>query len=257
MRPCLASPLAVRGAGFGGPKPLFCVPLVAKDLAALEEQARAARAVAADVVEWRADAYDGIGIESVVEALRALRAILDREPLLFTLRARVEGGLQEISREDCTSIIESALRSGYVDLLDVELCNGAEFLEPLVATAHAHGARVIFSFHDFAATPAAGDLAATFEAMVRGGADVAKIACMPRSPEDVLLLLQATLAARRAFPQTPLCTMSMGALGSVSRVAGFLYGSDMAFAVGQAASAPGQIPIAEARAITEGLLRYA
>jgi 3-dehydroquinate dehydratase-1 len=50
--------------------------------------------------------------------------------------------------------------------------------------------------------------------------------------------------------------MSMGALGSVTRVAGFLYGSDMAFAVGKVASAPGQIPIEDARRSTELLLRY-
>jgi 3-dehydroquinate dehydratase len=35
-----------------------------------------------------------------------------------------------------------------------------------------------------------------------------------------------------------------------------LYGSDMAFAVGKAASAPGQIPIQDARRTTELLLRY-
>jgi 3-dehydroquinate dehydratase-1 len=48
----------------------------------------------------------------------------------------------------------------------------------------------------------------------------------------------------------------MGRLGSVTRVAGFLYGSDMAFAVGKEASAPGQIPIADARRMTDLLLRY-
>jgi 3-dehydroquinate dehydratase-1 len=79
---------------------------------------------------------------------------------------------------------------------------------------------------------------------------------MPRCEEDVLRLLDVTLRARREFPDLPLCTMSMGRLGSVTRVAGFLYGSDMAFAVGKEASAPGQIPIADARRMTDLLLRY-
>jgi 3-dehydroquinate dehydratase-1 len=116
---------------------------------------------------------------------------------------------------------------------------------------------VILSFHDFQATPANEVLLARITAMIHRGADIAKVACMPREPSDVLRLLQTTLAARLAFPASALCTMSMGSLGSVSRVAGFLYGSDMAFAVGQAVSAPGQIPLLEARQITEGLLRYA
>ena len=78
---------------------------------------------------------------------------------------------------------------------------------------------------------------------------------MPRVPGDVLRLLQVTLAARQLFPAVPLCTTSMSGLGFLSRVAGFLYGSDMAFAVGTAVSAPGQIAIAEARALSESLLR--
>jgi len=89
------------------------------------------------------------------------------------------------------------------------------------------------------------------------GASIAKVAVMPRSEEDVLRLLDVTIGARREFPDLPLCTMSMGRLGSITRVAGFLYGSDMAFAVGKEASAPGQIPIEDARRMAEHLLRYA
>jgi 3-dehydroquinate dehydratase-1 len=89
------------------------------------------------------------------------------------------------------------------------------------------------------------------------GADVAKLAVMPRSAGDVLRLLEITWEARNRFPRLPLCTMSMGRLGTLSRVAGFLFGSDMAFAVGQETSAPGQIPIAEARALAGTLLKLA
>lgn len=51
--------------------------------------------------------------------------------------------------------------------------------------------------------------------------------------------------------------MAMGRLGILSRVAGFLFGSDMAYAVSQESSAPGQVPIADARAISDGPLKYA
>ena len=61
---------------------------------------------------------------------------------------------------------------------------------------------------------------------------------------------------RRQGLITTLAIMAMGALGSLTRVAGFLYGSDMAFAVGKEASAPGQIPIADARKLTQMLIRY-
>jgi len=149
------------------------------------------------------------------------------------------------------------VRSGLIDLVDVELCNGAEFLEPILTTAHEHGVRVILSFHNFKSTPEKETLAGKISEMVSLGGDIAKIACMPQNPGDVLRLLQVTWEAREQFPAVPLCTMSMGAIGSLSRVAGFLYGSDMAFAVGKVVSAPGQIPLADARVIAEALLRYA
>jgi len=220
-------------------------------------QAHVAHGLAPDVVEWRADSYGELGAESVAEALDRLRGVLDREPIIFTLRISAEGGARQMPQDARASCIDAVLRSGLIDLVDVELCNGPQFLEPIIETAHSHATRVILSSHDFESTPGNEVLLGRISAMVRQGADIAKIACMPREPGDVLRLLQATLAARLIFPAVPLCTMSMGNLGSLSRVAGFLYGSDMAFAVGQAVSAPGQIQIGEARAITEALLRYA
>jgi 3-dehydroquinate dehydratase-1 len=257
MRPCVTLPLQIRGIAFGGPKPLFCVPLVAKTLDSLLDQARAARTVAPDIVEWRADSCDDQSAQGIVGALHQLREVVDPAPIIYTQRIHTEGGAKPIPQDVRAAGIDAVLRSGFADLVDVELSNGPEFLAPIIEVARANRARVILSFHSFEATPSEEFLLATIAAMVGQGGDIAKIACMPREPGDVLRLMQATLAARRAFPSVPLCTMAMSGLGLVSRVAGFLYGSDMAFAVGQAVSAPGQIPIAEARALAEGLLRYA
>jgi 3-dehydroquinate dehydratase-1 len=230
---------------------------VARDLNQLLSQANVAQQLGADVVEWRADSYGDLGVESVAEAVRHLRLVLDREPIVFTLRIASEGGANPISQDVRTQCIDTVLRSRLVDLVDIELCNGPRILQRIIETAHEHAARVIVSFHDFHATPSDEILFDKVAAMISQGADIAKIACMPLEPGDVLRLLQVTLSARKAFPAIPLCTMSMGSLGSLSRVAGFLYGSDMAFAVGQEVSAPGQIPLGEARTMTETLLRYA
>jgi 3-dehydroquinate dehydratase-1 len=257
MRPCLASPLQIRTAAFGGPKPLFCVPLVAETPDQLFDQAHAVHRLEPDVVEWRADSYERTSSGAFVDALGRLRAVLDPAPVIFTLRISTEGGAKPIPQEVRAGCIDAVLSSGHADIVDMELSNGPRFLESLIETAHANEARVVLSFHDFNTTPSQEFMLATVAAMVRQGGDIAKIACMPKDPGDVLRLMQATLAARQAFPTTPLCTMAMGGIGSISRVVGFLYGSDMAFAVGQAVSAPGQIPIAEARALADGLLRYA
>ena len=251
MRPCLTPPFLVRGIEYGGPKPLFCVPLTATNLEGLLNQTRIAHDLAPDLVEWRADFYQDL--DRIIESLQQVRSVLANEPVLFTLRIREEGGAQEIPRDFRRKCIEAVASSGAADMIDVELCNGAPFLKTVLGAARARGVRTIVSFHDFDQTPAKQELLRKIEKMNRHGADVAKIAVMPREPEDVLQLLETTLEARKRFPQLGLSTTSMGRTGVLSRVAGFLFGSDMAYAAGCESSAPGQIPIAEARAITERL----
>lgn len=68
-----------------------------------------------------------------------------------------------------------------------------------------------------------------------------KIAVMPRSAEDVLTLLAATSEFKEKYAERPVISMSMGWLGSISRVAGEFFGSALTFAAAKHASAPGQL----------------
>ena len=92
------------------------------------------------------------------------------------------------------------------------------------------------------------DLGRTFAAAERLGADVAKVAVMPSDAQDVLALLAATDRARQTL-SIPLISMSMGGVGSLSRIMGWVYGSAATFAVGQTSSAPGQIAIEDLRTV--------
>lgn len=69
------------------------------------------------------------------------------------------------------------------------------------------------------------------------GADVAKVAVMPRNLDDVLTLFSATLEAGKIL-RIPLISMSMGPLGAVTRLFGWTFGSALTFAVGASSSAP-------------------
>ena len=191
-----------------------------------------------------------------MRATGVLRRVAGDAAIIFTLRIRNEGGAQEQSQARRRELIEAVLRTRTIDILDLELANEKPFLDALMALARDCGARVLLAMHNFDETPADEVLLGHIRAMRALDADIAKIAVMPKTPHDVLRLLQVTAAARREYPDLPLAMMSMGALGSITRVAGFLYGSDMAFAVGKVASAPGQIPIEDARRTTELLLRY-
>ena len=66
---------------------------------------------------------------------------------------------------------------------------------------------------------------------------------MPRCRSDVLELLAATAEMADRHPETPIITMSMGALGAVSRLSGEALGSAMTFANPGQASAPGQVSL--------------
>lgn len=256
MKSTVTSPLRVRGLEFGGAKPLFCVPLVPADLASLEDQAAVAVQLTPDLIEWRADYFRDATENALVQAAGVLRRVAGNAAIIFTLRVRQEGGAQDQSQEQRRRLIEAVLHTRTIDILDLELANEQEFLDALIPLARECGARVLLAVHNFNSTPAYDVLIGNIRAMHAHRADIAKIAVMPKTPQDVLRLLQVTADARTEFPDLPLATMSMGALGSITRVAGFLYGSDMAFAVGKVASAPGQIPIDDARRTTELLLRY-
>lgn len=134
-----------------------------------------------------------------------------------------------------------------MDFIDVRLVYGEKKIGEVCTLLSRTAPFLIASSHDFQKTPAEEELRRVLTDQISVGADVAKIAVMPQCEEDVLALLSATLAVRRAHPGTPLITMSMGGLGAVSRVVGGHYGSDLTFAVGSHASAPGQIPVDKLR----------
>ena len=112
------------------------------------------------------------------------------------------------------------------------------------------------SYHNFESTPPRVELVGNIIEAERQGADIAKVAVTPRAPGDVLVLLEATLDASQRV-RIPLIAMSMGGLGAMTRLCGWMYGSALTFAAGKSSSAPGQIPIEELRAALRTLQRAA
>ena len=138
------------------------------------------------------------------------------------------------------SLVEQAIRSGHVHLVDLELLSGDDMVRETVELAHRHQVRVILSNHDFAATPKEDDILRRLHHMEELGADIAKIAVMPRSARDVLTLLSATDKASQSL-SCPVITMSMKGTGLISRLSGEVFGSCLTFGSVKEASAPGQI----------------
>ena len=78
----------------------------------------------------------------------------------------------------------------------------------------------------------------TLVGMLDLGADIAKLAVMPRNRADAARLLLATAQAAAQRPGKALITMSMGRDGAVTRYCGGAFGSAATFG-----SAPGQPPV--------------
>lgn len=243
MRLQAKRPIQVGDRTLGGAAVLTCVPLTAVERSALAPQAARLAALGPDCIEWRADFIPDLTPDEV-QALLADLSASARRPLIFTNRRHEEGGARLQDEAERLAILEAAATTGLAALIDIEMATPPALAEKVTAAARGSGARVIRSWHDFGATPTAEAILGSMRAMQEAGADVAKVAVMPRSPEDVLLLLGAGLEARRTFLEIPAILMSMGAEGAISRIGGGYFGSDLTFAVGIAASAPGQIELA-------------
>jgi 3-dehydroquinate dehydratase-1 len=203
-----------------------------------------------DVIEWRVDYFQDIGnARTVIDVARAIKIAAGDIPLLFTRRSSKEGGEKiALGEAQVIELYREVCAARCVDLVDYELANGAEDLRRVRSASREFDIAMIASYHNFQATPPASELRAKFREAEREGADIAKVAVMPKSLEDVMALLEATLQGSRET-SLPLITMSMGALGSLSRMMGVVFGSSLTFAVGQTASAPGQIAIEELRGV--------
>lgn len=247
--------VTVRNVEFGAGMPKICVPIVGESREEILEQARAVKALPADLVEWRVDYLHNVSslsLLTVLTFLSELRNELGDLPLLFTFRTKREGGEKSISPQGYEELYRAIIASKLVDIVDVELFLGEDLMQRLVKTAHEHGVAVIASNHDFKKTPSRETLVDRLETMQGLGADLLKVAVMPQSTEDLLTLLAATEEASKKLKQ-PVVTMSMGGKGVLSRVAGEAFGSAITFGAAGKASAPGQLPAEELRQILEML----
>jgi 3-dehydroquinate dehydratase-1 len=251
-----AKAIDIRGRKLGGATPLICTPLVGRTRERVLAEAASVIAKKPDVVEWRVDFFEHIGdAAAVLETGKALRAAIGDAPLIFTRRSIREGG-EAITLDDeaVVRLYDAVAGAGFTDFLDFEMGNATEHVLRVCDDARRRATRVILSYHNFGYTPGRDFLVQRFLEAERLGGDVAKVAVMPRDRMDVLTLLAATAEAD-AKAQIPLISMAMGPLGSVTRVVGGAFGSSLSFAVGEAASAPGQIPIADLVAVYDVLRR--
>ena len=232
----------VRGVRIGEGIPKICVPIVGTTRDEILAAAKSFESVKKDVVEWRADWFEGVFDFAQVEAvLKELRRVLGNTPVLFTFRTANEGGEKAIEPAVYAELNKRAAATGLIDLVDVEAFTGDEVVRDIIESAHESGVVVVASNHDFEKTPEKDEIVRRLRKMQELDADIPKIAVMPQSRKDVLTLLSATEEMASKYADRPIITMSMSATGLISRLCGECFGSALTFGAVGKASAPGQM----------------
>ena len=209
-------------------------------------QARLAQQQGAGALELRADLLaDPAQVRAALTAVRAASSL----PLLLTYRSATEGGKGAGHGQGYEDYLASLLQMRPpVAALDIEMACPAS--KALVAEAKAGGYDVVGSCHDFTATPSAAQITQKLVQITADGADITKVAYMPRTAQDVAALRHAAHDFAGAYPHQPLIAISMGQLGAPSRT-DLVNCLTFATIADGAASAPGQATIAYVRAWLE------
>ena len=233
-------------------QPLICTPLIGRNRGQVLAEVHKVLIQKPDLLEWRVDYFEALAqTAEVIATAQDIKAAAGGIPLMFTRRSIKEGGMPiALSEDGVVKLYAAVCDSRSVDLVDFEMSNDPDDLRRVRDTSRANGIQMVMSFHNFSYTPGLEFLNQRFLEAERLGADVAKIAVMPRDLADVLTLLTATLQSSEKL-RIPLISMSMGALGSVTRLFGGVFGSSVTFAVGESSSAPGQVPVEDLRQVLE------
>ena len=245
--------LKIKNKIIGEGKPLVCVSVMDNKKEDIIDEVKRLIDEGTEMIEWRVDYFEGIESPNAVrDVLKELVPLLKETIFVFTFRSKEQGGQCSLQSEKVYDLHQVAAESKVVDFIDVEYFY-TENADVEIYNLQKMGAKVITSHHDFHETPSANVLFMLLEQMKHSNADIVKLAMMPNSTEDVLRLLEETNHFHKRYPMQPLITMSMGKLGTISRVCGEVFGSCVTFGAGKNASAPGQIEKAKLEEILESL----
>lgn len=208
---------------------------------------KAALATAADLIEVRADGLREQNASQVEELLRRIQG-LQEVPVILTNRSKKEGGAFRGNEKERIDILKQCM--SLADLVDVEYTAEQRLRDAVIKEAKKEGIDVIVSLHNFKATPSEKEMLDLLKRELEIGADIAKLAVTANSAEDVLSLLNVTSRARK---HGRVCTIAMGEIGRISRVAAPFFGSEFTYAYVGEAVASGQLELGELRRLMEAL----
>jgi 3-dehydroquinate dehydratase-1 len=185
----------------------------------------------ADVLEFRIDGLKNPNIDEIKSTIEEINF-----PMIATNRINSEGGSFNGTEEERFNILYECC--DLVEYVDIELQSSDEYIERI----HDTGVKTIVSYHDFEKTPDLNEILYIVEKEQEMG-DIAKVAFMPQDLEDTLTILAVLSHCENTI------AISMGDLGSYTRVMASKFDSPITFAAGTDVTAPGQIDIETMKAL--------
>ncbi len=211
-------------------KALICVPAIAKTSEELKKELLILDNCPCDIIEWRADFFQ----DDILSELKKVRNLIKNKKLLFTFRTLAQGGNRDC--ETYKKLVTDVINTKLVDFIDIEIISADC---EIINLAKEKQILSIVSSHYFTHTPKKDDIKAEFARMEAIGADIPKIAVMPKKLTDVTGFMEAVYETSQI--NSPIIGISMSKLGLATRLCPEQIGSCLSFAAGVSASAPGQI----------------
>lgn len=215
-----------------GAKPAICAVLQEHANAKILNQLKKSHI---QLIELRIDKFNLSKIEPVLKTLKALKK--SGFSIIGTIRIKKEGGYFTASENKRLELFQKVIP--FVDAVDVELRSA--ICKSVVRLAKKKKKPVIISFHDFKKTPSDQNLASILKKSKQAGADIVKIAATAGKRSDLTRILNF-LAANR---DKNLIIISMGTIGTISRLVFPFLGSLVSYGFVSKSTAPGQLPAGE------------
>ena len=203
----------------------IAIPIFQKDCENVIKVAKDCISKGADVLEFRIDALENPEISEIKKTIEEINF-----PMIATNRISTEGGSFKGTEEERFEILYECC--DLVDYVDIELQSNDEYIKKI----HDTGVTTIVSYHDFEKTPKLSEITYIVEKEQKLG-DIAKVAFMPQDLDDTLTILAVLSHCEDTI------AISMGDLGSYTRVMASKFNSPITFAAGTDVTAPGQIDI--------------
>ena len=212
------------------------IPRVAIAIADREDS-KLIKSLFLDILEVRVDQFknaDSIYVKNVIRKRKKIGV-----PLILTVRSKEEGGQRDISNAAKLNIFRDNIQ--LVDAVDIEL--KSPILSEVVKIARKNKKNVIISWHNFKMTPNDKMLKDILSKAKRSGAHLVKIAVKANKIEDFNRLMKFTIENR----SKNIITISLGGIGSLSRLVFPVLGSLITYAYINKPSGLGQISLDDLR----------